>query len=122
MAAVRKITDLPDLISDLSPEEGALAERIFHVSTTTGRLDPPEAMYAWIEKSFGSVDNVTTQRIVKVTNRITAPFAGVVTRRFVDVGAFIPAATSGSAAQTAAVLTLMDFSTVRVQVARGVAK
>lgn len=50
-------------------------------------------------------------------NRITAPFAGVVTRRFVDVGAFIPAATSGSAAQTAAVLTLMDFSTVRVQVA-----
>lgn len=49
--------------------------------------------------------------------RITAPFAGVVTRRFVDVGAFIPAATSGSAAQTAAVLTLMDFSSVRVQVA-----
>ena len=28
-------------------------------------------MHAWIEKSFGSVDNVTTQRIVKVTNRIT---------------------------------------------------
>jgi membrane fusion protein (multidrug efflux system) len=48
---------------------------------------------------------------------IVAPFDGVVTRRMVDAGAFIPAATSGSSAQTAAVLTLMDFSRVRVQVA-----
>src|ERR687895_2725340 len=71
MVSERKITDLPDLISDLSPEDRILADRIFEVSTTTGRLDPPEAMYAWIEKSFGSVDHVTAQRIVKVTNRIT---------------------------------------------------
>jgi membrane fusion protein (multidrug efflux system) len=49
--------------------------------------------------------------------KITAPFSGVVTRRLVDPGAFIPAATSGSAAQNAALLTLMDFSKVRVQVA-----
>jgi len=49
--------------------------------------------------------------------KITAPFSGVITRRMVDPGAFIPAATSGSAAQTAALLTLMDFDTVRVQVA-----
>jgi membrane fusion protein (multidrug efflux system) len=49
--------------------------------------------------------------------RITAPFSGVITKRLVDPGAFIPAATSGSAAQTAALLTLMDFDTVRVQVA-----
>jgi RND family efflux transporter MFP subunit len=48
--------------------------------------------------------------------RITAPFRGVITRRGVDAGAFIPAAT-GSAAQNAAVVTLMDFDVVRVQVA-----
>ncbi len=48
--------------------------------------------------------------------KITAPFAGVITARYVDLGAFIPAATSGSAAQTAAIVTLMDFDTVRVQV------
>src|SRR3954453_18569565 len=71
MAAKRNITNLPDLLSGLSPEEHALAERIFDISTTTGHLDPPEAMHAWIEKSFGSVDRVTAQRIVKVTNRIT---------------------------------------------------
>jgi hypothetical protein len=71
MAAERKITDLEALISDLSPEDRVLAGRIFDASATTGRLDPPKAMYAWIEKSFGSVDQVTAQRIVKVTNRIT---------------------------------------------------
>jgi RND family efflux transporter MFP subunit len=49
--------------------------------------------------------------------KVTAPFAGIVTARFVDPGAFIPAATSGSAAQTAAIVTLADFNTVRVQVA-----
>jgi hypothetical protein len=45
--------------------------RIFDVSATTGRLDPPEAMQAWIERSFGSVDAVREQQIVKVTNRVT---------------------------------------------------
>ena len=48
--------------------------------------------------------------------RITAPFPGIVTARFVDPGAFIPAATAGSTPQTAAIVTLMDFSRVRVQV------
>jgi membrane fusion protein (multidrug efflux system) len=49
--------------------------------------------------------------------KITAPFSGVITRRFVDPGAFIPAPTMGSTAQNAALLTVMDFNTVRVQVA-----
>lgn len=49
--------------------------------------------------------------------KITAPYAGVITRRFVDPGAFIPAATSGSAAQNAAIVTLADFNIVRVYVA-----
>lgn len=48
--------------------------------------------------------------------KLEAPFDGVVTARFVDPGAFIPAATSGSAAESAAVLTIMDFDTVRAQV------
>ena len=48
--------------------------------------------------------------------RIVAPFEGVVTARFVDPGAFIPAATAGSTPQSAALLTLMDYRRVRVQV------
>ena len=48
--------------------------------------------------------------------RIVAPFTGIITARFVDPGAFIPAATAGSTPQSAAMLTLMDYSRVRVQV------
>jgi membrane fusion protein, multidrug efflux system len=48
--------------------------------------------------------------------RIVAPFTGVITARFVDPGAFIPAATTGSTPQSAAMVTLMDYSRVRVQV------
>lgn len=48
--------------------------------------------------------------------KIAAPFSGTVTRRMVDPGAFIPAATAGSP-QNAALLTLADFNRVRIQVA-----
>jgi membrane fusion protein, multidrug efflux system len=43
---------------------------------------------------------------------ITAPFAGVITQRFVDAGALIQAGNASSA-----IVSLMDFSTVRLQVA-----
>jgi len=43
---------------------------------------------------------------------ITAPFAGVITQRYVDPGALIQAGNASSA-----ILSLMDFSTVRLQVA-----
>lgn len=48
--------------------------------------------------------------------RLAAPFAGVVTARFADAGAFIPAATAGSTPQNAAVVTIMDSRRLRVQV------
>jgi membrane fusion protein (multidrug efflux system) len=49
--------------------------------------------------------------------KITAPFAGVVTARNVDVGAFVPAATANASTGAAAIVTVMDFATVRVRVA-----
>jgi membrane fusion protein (multidrug efflux system) len=49
-------------------------------------------------------------------SRLMAPFSGVVTARYVDPGSYIPAATAGASPQSAAVLTLMDFSRVRIQV------
>jgi hypothetical protein len=83
------ITGLPALIEKLGPEDRALAQRIFDVSTTTGRLEPPEAMRAWIEKSFGSVEAVREQQIVKVTNRVTLQgtlFNGLRASRPLDTG------------------------------------
>jgi len=55
-----------------------------------------------------------TQTLLQYS-RITAPFSGIITARFVDPGAFIAAATSGSTPQGAALLTLMDYTRVRVQ-------
>lgn len=48
-------------------------------------------------------------------SRIVAPFSGMITARFVDPGAFIPAATTDRTPQSAALVTLMDYSRVRVQ-------
>jgi len=47
--------------------------------------------------------------------RVTAPFSGIVTRRLVDPGAFIPAATSASAARDAAIVAMADLSLLRIQ-------
>jgi RND family efflux transporter MFP subunit len=47
--------------------------------------------------------------------KIRAPFTGTVTARYVDSGAFIPVP-SQSSQQSAAIITLMDFSRVRIQI------
>lgn len=49
-------------------------------------------------------------------SKIAAPFDGVVTNRYVDPGAFVPAATASSNPTAAAIVTIMDYSTVRVRV------
>ncbi len=67
----RRITDLDALIEGLPPEEREIADRLFDVRATTGRLEVPEEMRGWVEKTFGSVDAVREQRIVRVTNRVT---------------------------------------------------
>lgn len=49
--------------------------------------------------------------------KIKAPFDGIVTARYLDPGAFVPAATTGSTPQNSALFTVMAFQTVRAQVA-----
>ena len=85
------ITELEERIAELPPDARAAAERIFTVSTTTGRLDPPPQMREWIIKQFGSVDAVTTQRIVRVTNLVMMEGA-----LFNDVRARRPAEVKGA--------------------------
>lgn len=81
------------------------------VDNAEGRLAVAQAGIAVARANLERTD--TLLRYAK----ITAPFAGIVTARFVDPGAFIPAATSGSFAQNAAIITVADFNTVRAQVA-----
>src|SRR3954471_1501600 len=65
------IAQIEDAVAALPREERARFERIFDVSSTTGRLVPPDAMVPWIEKQFGNVESTTEQKIIKVTNNVT---------------------------------------------------
>jgi RND family efflux transporter MFP subunit len=48
--------------------------------------------------------------------RINAPFDGIVTKRYVDPGAFIPAPNAADTPQAAAIVNLTDFATLRIQI------
>lgn len=65
------IIDLHEVLNQLGERDRQLFQRIFRVTTHKGELVPPPAMYPWIEKQFGSLDAVTTQRVVRVTNLMT---------------------------------------------------
>lgn len=65
------IVGLADAIDSLPAEARAAARRIFTVSTTVGKLDAPPEMHPWITKLFGSVEAVSEQHIVRVTNNVT---------------------------------------------------
>jgi RND family efflux transporter MFP subunit len=49
--------------------------------------------------------------------RITAPFDGIITKRFVDPGAYIPVPNAADTPEAAAIVNLTDFKTLRMQVA-----
>jgi len=65
------IMQIEEAVDALGHADHARFERIFHVSTTYGRLVPPDSMVPWIEKQFGSVEPTREQKIVKVTNVVT---------------------------------------------------
>lgn len=68
---VTSVLNLERLVAGL-PEEGRQRfERLFHVVTTHGEIRPPLHMTRWIERYFGSVDVISRQRVVKVTNKAT---------------------------------------------------
>ena len=66
-----RITNLEEIIDSLSAEEKRLFQRIYAVTTVVGELLPPQSMEPWVRQQFGSVDAVTRQKIVRVTNMVT---------------------------------------------------
>ena len=115
--------EVPELIADRAKYRAELEvaavdyKRVSEAQAKAPDLVIPQAVDT--AKGKSDIAKANLERIDTLLGyaKITAPFAGVITRRMVDPGAFIPAATSGSAAQNAALFTLMDFSRVRVQVA-----
>lgn len=65
------IVELDNIVESLPEEEKELFQRLFHLSATTGWLHPPETMHSWIKERFGSLEAVTSQKIIKITNLVT---------------------------------------------------
>jgi membrane fusion protein, multidrug efflux system len=115
--------EVPELLTDLAKykAEVKVAETDFQRVSAAQKKAPDLITPQSVDEAKGRFDIATanlerTETLLRYAN-ITAPFSGIVTARFVDPGAFIPSATSGSAAQNAAIVTLADFNTVRAQVA-----
>ncbi|MGH2417508.1 MAG: hypothetical protein ACRDFY_04170, partial [Candidatus Limnocylindria bacterium] len=65
------LRDLPDAIERLTGAARERADRLLEVSVVTGATDPPPELEAWLVATFGSVEAVRTQTIVKVANPVT---------------------------------------------------
>jgi membrane fusion protein (multidrug efflux system) len=115
--------EVPELLADLSRSkaEVELAEvdykRLAEAQKKAPDLVVPLSVDTAKSKSAVAKANFERAETLLQFTKITAPFSGIVTRRMVDPGAFIPAATASSTPQNSAILTLMDFNRVRVQVA-----
>ncbi|HQX62442.1 MAG TPA: hypothetical protein PK593_03170 [Thermomicrobiales bacterium] len=67
----RQIVDLEHVLAALSEADRERFARLYEVSSAVGRLVPPDHMRRWIVKYFGSVEAVSEQKVVRVTNRWT---------------------------------------------------
>ena len=110
---------LADLVKAKAEAEAAQLDykRVTEAQKKASDLVTPQIADTAKAKSGVAVAGVQRIETLLSYARITAPFSGVITKRWVDPGALIPAATSSSAAKSAAVVTLMDFSAVRIDVA-----
>jgi RND family efflux transporter MFP subunit len=120
---VLAVLEVPELLADMKRYEAdaKVAE------TDLGRLQeaqkkaPDLITPQTLDKARGAADvaraNIQRTQTLLDFSKIIAPFNGLITQRFVDSGAFVPSATSGSAAQNAALFTIMETTTLRAQVA-----
>jgi RND family efflux transporter MFP subunit len=110
---------LADLIKVKAEAEAAQIDykRVTEAQKKASDLVMPQTVDAARAKSGVAIAGVQRIETLLSYAKITAPFSGVITKRWVDPGALIPASTSSSTSKSAAVVTLMDFSTVRIDVA-----
>src|SRR5437867_1870579 len=115
--------EVPEMLADLAryKAEVEVAELDYKRLSESQKTVPDLVVPQTVDNARGKLDvakaNLERTETLLGFAKIAAPFSGVITKRMVDPGAFIPAATSGSAAQNAAIVTLTDFNRVRIQVA-----
>jgi membrane fusion protein, multidrug efflux system len=112
--------EVPELLADRVQYEAQLdvAKREYARMQQAAKTAPDLVTPDNLDNSRGKLEVAQAQldRVNALLGyaRITAPFSGTITARYVDPGAFIPVP-SQSSQQTAAIVTLMDFSHVRIQ-------
>ncbi len=115
--------EVPELDSDLAKFEAEVTvanidyERVSSAAKKAPDLVTPQALSEAEGKRKVAQARLEQTKTLMKYSHVAAPFAGIVTQRFVDPGAFIPVPSSGAVVQSAALLTVADFRTVRVQVA-----
>jgi len=115
--------EVPELIAERARDnaEVEVANIDFKRLSESQKKAPDLVVPQTVDEARGKLDvakaNLERTETLLNYSKIIAPFAGIITRRFVDPGAFIPAATSGSTPQSAAIVTLTDFNRIRLQVA-----
>ena len=114
--------EAPELLADAArlQAELAVAHADFQRLTNALKQAPDLVVPLTIDTAKGRLEmaQASAQRNETLLGftHIVAPFGGVVTKRWADVGALIPAATGNSSPASAAVVTVMDFSRVRIEV------
>lgn len=120
---VLAVLEIPEMLADVLKfrAEAQAAELDLRRVTNAGRSAPDLVMPQVVDgaRAKSEVAKASLQRIETLLEyaKIVAPFDGIVTRRWVDAGAFLPAAGSGGSATGASVVTLMDLDRVRVEMA-----
>lgn len=69
------ILDLRERVDRLAADAAARFRRIYDATESEGQLRVPPTMAPWVERTFGSVAAVESQRIVRVSNLVTGESA-----------------------------------------------
>ncbi len=117
--------EVPEMLADIQryKAEVEVADLDFKRLSESQKKLPDLVVPQTVDNAKGKLDiakaNLDRTQTLLNYAKITAPFSGIITKRAVDPGAFIPAATSGSAAQNAAIVTLTDLNRVLSSAAGG---
>src|SRR5882724_5141748 len=102
--------EVPEMLADIQryKAEVEVADLDFKRLSESQKKLPDLVVPQTVDNAKGKLDiakaNLDRTQTLLNYAKITAPFSGIITKRAVDPGAFIPAATSGSAAQNAAIV------------------
>jgi len=114
--------EVPELLADLArtrAEANVAAAELTRLEAAAAK-SPDLITPLALDAARGRVEiaraNLSRSETLLSFARLTAPFAGIVTARYADVGSYIPAAAASSTPASAALVTIADFQTIRVMV------